>query len=741
MQKMRIGVLMGGKSQEREVSFNSGRTICDHLDTACYDIIPLYQCANGDLFILPWSFLHRGKTTDFEHRLAGEAHCIYWDDLKNRIDLMYIALHGRYAEDGTIQGMLELFKIPYVGSKLLASALSMDKIMQKKFLRASGIATPRDIVIPVHETMDALVIEARLVHAAIEFPCVVKPYKEGSSFGVSIAHTLDELLTGIVHARMINGIAQAVLVEEKIVGMEFSCIVLADKHGLLNPLMPTEIVTDVAKGFFDYEQKYMPGRSVQHTPARCSTTAQRRIQETAVATCNALELRTIARIDGFLTPDERVVIIDPNSFSGAAPSSFLFKQAAQHGLNHTQLINHLIKTELAQGAYAMHGHTTQEKKDITPVSKKRIAVLFGGDTNEREISLESGRNVLFKLSPYLYEPLPLFVSEQRKLYRLDARVLVSNSTREIESQLSDDLVVPWHTLPQLVDFVFIALHGGIGENGCIQGMLELLGLPYNGSSVIASALCMDKYKANQFLASQGFDVPRSFLISEQQWVLDQQKVLGSIIDLFGLPCIVKPHDDGCSVMVQCARTADQLITAIGALFQAGKTHAFVEELITGVELTGGVMGNEHPRALPPSQVVAQGSILSIEEKFLPGAGENQTPALLLPDALQFVQKTLQELYSTIGCKGYARIDCFYQSAAQSPTGTQRVIILEINTLPGLTPATCIFHQAAEIGMKPMEFIDRIIQLGFEEHATKPVVTPEKQITISAEFATLLETVV
>jgi D-alanine-D-alanine ligase len=136
-----------------------------------------------------------------------------------------------------------------------------------------------------------------------------------------------------------------------------------------------------------------------------------------------------------------------------------------------------------------------------------------------------------------------------------------------------------------------------------------------------------------------------------------------------------------------------------------------------MELTVGVLGNAHPRALPPSQAVTAQAILSIEEKFLPGAGENQTPAPLAQNTLQFVQKSMENVYKAVGCKGYARIDCFYQNAQQSPTGTERVVTLEINTLPGLTPATCIFHQAAEIGMKPMDFIDTIITLGFEQHAT------------------------
>ena len=104
MKKINVGVLMGGMSVEKEVSFISGRTVCDHLDTQIYNVIPLFQTTDNHLFILPWRFLYRGKITDFLHRLESEAEKIRWDDLKKNIDFMYIATHGRYAEDGTLQG-------------------------------------------------------------------------------------------------------------------------------------------------------------------------------------------------------------------------------------------------------------------------------------------------------------------------------------------------------------------------------------------------------------------------------------------------------------------------------------------------------------------------------------------------------------------------------------------------------------------------------------------------------------
>lgn len=733
MKKIRVGVFMGGLSIEREVSLNSGRTICDHLDTAYYDVIPLFQTPQRTLYILPWHFLHRGKITDFEHRLSSQAEQVSWDALKDLIDFMYIAMHGRYAEDGTLQGMLEIVQIPYLGSGIFASALGMNKIMQKEILQAHGIATPAGIVVTpdqiTHFQEHQTAILQELTQKNITFPVVVKPNHEGSSFGISIIKNPDQLYDALVKAATIYPHKQQeVLVEEKIQGMEFSCISFMDEQRRWMPLPPTEVVSDPRVEYFDYEQKYMPGRATEFTPPRQSPENIALIQDTCARASTILEMETISRIDGFLTPDNRVIIIDPNTLSGMGPSSFLFREAAHLNWSHTQVINYLIETELSNYGLKELAHNQKESSTMNK-NKTRIGVVMGGRSNEKEISLESGRNITYKLSPHNYEAIPIFVTSRMELYRMDQVLLVRNATAEIEELLTPDKKILWNELPRLCDFVFIALHGGEGENGAVQGALEMLGLPYNGSSVLASALCMDKFKTTHFLQSKGFDVPRSLLISKEEWLIHSADTIQRIMHYVPFPFIIKPHDDGCSVMVKKISNEKELSAALHTIFTV-KQHAMVEEFITGMELTVGIIGNNNPKALPPSQAVATGDILSIEEKFLPGAGENQTPAPLPAAALSFVQYTVEQVFKAVGCKGYARIDCFYQNALQSPTGKERTIILEINTLPGMTPATCIFHQAAELGIRPMNFIDHIITLGFEEHAHRQHRTPAETETVA-----------
>lgn len=729
MSKLRVGVLMGGMSIEKEVSFNSGRTICDHLDAHAYDIIPLFQTTDNRLFILPWRFLYRGKISDFEHRLEQEAKRVAWDDLKQLIDFMYISVHGRYAEDGTLQGFLEVLNIPYLGAKVLGSALGMDKTLQKKLLESNGIHTPKGITVYPHEaTTDITNILKQLTLQKLTFPLIVKPNQEGSSLGISIVFKKEELLPALIAARDIHSNKQQpVLIEEKIEGMEYSCITLFDNQ-TSKPisLPPTEVVIEKGSHVHDYEQKYMPGRAQKFTPARCSKKTLKAIQEACLKATQVLHFKTMSRIDGFVKRDGTIVIVDPNTLSGMAPSSFFFNQAAEIGMSHTDLINHLIETEL--NTIPTLNKKTKSKRIMN--KRLRVGVLLGGVSNEKETSLDSGRNIFYKLSPDKYEATALFVDKKLELYPLTQKLLVHNATHEVEHGLDRSTKITWNSLPEKFDFIFIGLHGGVGENGSIQGALEMLGLPYNGSGVAASALCMDKYETNKLLASQGFEVPKNLLISKEDWQNNKKQVLEKIKRDLSLPFIVKPHDDGCSMMVQKIKTFKETEQALNTIFKDTKTHGFLEEFVEGMELTVGVTGNEKPQALPPSQTVIAGDILTIEEKFLPGAGENQTPAPLPKEALKLVQQTMELVYKITGCSGYARIDCFYQTAKQSPTSKERVVVLEINNLPGMTPATCIFHQAAEVGIKPMEFIDQIVQLGLEKHGKST--TPKFQLIDSAQ---------
>jgi len=723
---LRIGVLMGGRSTEREVSFNSGRTICDHLDTELYSVVPLFQDETGLLYKLPYKFLHRGKISDFLQRLKQEVQPIALDVLSKEVDFVFLATHGRLAEDGCLQGTLEVLNIPYSGAKILGSALGMHKGFQKKILSSAGITVPAGIILSPKESNAITVktFEKRRIAAHLSYPLIVKPVTEGSSLGVSYVANADEIIAALHHAcTCAAGLEQAVIIEEKIVGKEFSCITVEDTPGSWRALSVTHVIPEKNSNFYCYEQKYMPGRATRCTPAPFPPDQFAAIQKTCCDVSALLEFVTLGRTDGFLTPNGTVVITDPNSLAGTGmgPATFIFTEAAQAGMNHQQFINFLLERELTlYGLIPTHKKT--RKIPINKAPLKRIGVLLGGNSNEREVSLESGRNVCYKLSPHKYHVTPIFVDDKMHLYRLGARELIKNSTRDIIPLLTDAMRIDWQNLPHHFDFIFIALHGGYGENGAVQGMLDNLQIPYNGSGVLTSALCMNKYRTNTFLAAQGFSVPRNHVLPKTQWDhtnTDKKRtaLFDTLEHTIGFPCILKPYDDGCSTGVIKIHNKEECAKKIETYFeQHHKNHCFFEEYIEGTELTVGCYGNDHIIALPPSKVVVQKDILTVQEKFLPGQGENQTPAPFPLEALTFIRTTIQNVYRAVECSGYARIDCFYQDTNQSPTKTPGIVIIEINTLPALTPATCLFHQAAEVGITPMAFIDTIVSLGRERFA-------------------------
>lgn len=739
MSLLRVAVLMGGTSLEKECSFNSGRTVCDHLDTARYAVIPVFQREDGRLYILPWHFVHRGKISDFEYRLDTEAECISWDSLRDRVDFVYSALHGTSAEDGRLQGMLEVLGLPYVGTKIFGSTIAISKHRTRFFAQRAGLLVPPGITLPGklcallhHDHTYYNDLYTRILSAGITFPCIVKPDHEGSSFGVAYIQDEAALPHALYTASTVDPrCTQDVIVETCIEGMEFCCIVITQHDGTLVALEPTEIERSAERPLFDYEQKYMPGAAYKHTPARQPDAVRSFIQEQCCAFMRALHLQTVARIDGILTPDGSCYFLEANTFPGTAPSAFTFVQAAQAGMSHTDFINHLLSSELAHMDIDASHTPTQNGERV------RVGVLLGGASHEREISLESGRNIVYKLSPNTYDAQALFVRQDMTLWRIPQSLLVQGRTDEIAEGLQPHMRLLWSDLKKDFDFIFIGLHGGLGENGAVQGALEMLGLPYNGSSVFASSLCMNKYETNAYLKAHGFDVPEHIYVDSTLWHIHAHDIpaLRARNPLCTYPLIVKPHDDGCSVMVACVHSDTELHDALSRIFADGKQGALIEECITSMELTVGVIGNDEPHALPPTYTPKKSTVLSIHEKFLPGDGENITPAPLSPEAVTFVQETVVRAFKVLGCTGYARIDCFYQSAQESPTGSERVLFLECNTLPGMTPATCIFHQAAEIGLRPMEFVDLIVQYGLEAHASrighptfKDVYTQHKQPT-------------
>ena len=583
-----------------------------------------------------------------------------------------------------------------------------------------------------------------------------------------------------------------VLVESFVAGREFSCIVVEDENGQPLALPPTEIVkgTEV----FDYRSKYLPGLARKITPIDLPETDIQRIRAGCEQMFGTFGFQVYARLDGFFTANGEIFLNDPNTTSGMLPASFFFHQAAEIGLNPSQFLTYLIRTSLAarrrggmkpvrlgqqlrqlDAAIAARQHETTERI--------RVAVIMGGYSSERHISVESGRNIYEKLSSSVkYAPVPVFLSgssQEFRLYVLPINVMLKDNADDIREKIehaeADEALHPvlarirqeaqgitdtyagqpvalprrisFEELRGLADEVFIALHGRPGEDGALQQQLEKLGLPYNGSGVRSSAVTINKFETNHRLRAAGLLVAGHRMARRQEYDADREGFFGSLEAEFPYPFIAKPADDGCSSAVKKVksrleleafaqlmfRDQEALLPAPAQVLQLGFKEEFprkdaflVETLISRegaahfLEVTGGLLtsyaanGALQIEVFEASEALANGEVLSLEEKFLAGEGQNITPARYAPDPQERqriseeVKKTLRRVAEVLDIQGYARIDAFVRVRQ---AGEVEVIIIEVNSLPGMTPATCIFHQTALAGYTPYEFIDRILDFG------------------------------
>jgi D-alanine-D-alanine ligase len=309
-------------------------------------------------------------------------------------------------------------------------------------------------------------------------------------------------------------------------------------------------------------------------------------------------------------------------------------------------------------------------------------------------------------------------------------------------------------LADMVSGVFIALHGRPGEDGTLQQELEKYGLFYNGSRQPSAAITINKFITNQKLRENGFLVADHRMLTKQDWLDNTAAEEQNIINRFGLPLIAKPADDGCSAAVRKVKTAEELHHFITGIFRNSgendseirqklgltpneefpiKQELLIEKFIDKgnaarfLEITGGMLthrnedGSVRYEVFEPSEALAESEILSLEEKFLAGQGQNLTPSRFSRDIAeqsrisQEVRKTLEAVARCLQVTGYCRIDAFVKIMAD---GSIETWIIEVNSLPGMTPATCIYHQAAINGYKPFDFIRNILKFGKDSLSSK-----------------------
>lgn len=888
MDKIRVGIFFGGRSREREVSFAGGRTVYDNLDKTIFEAIPIFVDSFNQFIVLDWHYVYKGTIRDFyppsaflpvlppkvqiyaeslelnstekEAMAASVGRIIQPQDFANEFDFAFLALHGSYGEDGSIQGLLEWYDIPYSGSGVFGTSLGMNKRLQKQLaptgkgfnmLQCQSIDKEHWF----YEKFDRKAF-FESIKKEIGLPIVVKSANQGSSIGVSfikeddfddfekkVNHSLFceridstywnslsneqqiDFVRELIDLR--SGLGLPVIVGNKIVrnpqtlidslsaladkqafieliafehdtevlfepyiqGREFSCIVLRQEDGSVLALPPTEIVK--RQDFFDYRSKYLPGLSRKVTPMNVDEQIVNAIRSSCEELMKFFEFRVYARIDGFLTSNHAIFLNDPNTTSGMMPSSFFFHQAAEIGLSPSEFLTYIIRTSLAERMRTRGVSFEIEKllsilDDSIESMKSRqgenenLAVILGGNSFERHISVESGRNVFEKInSSGKYNATPLFLdytNNRMRFFKLPISMLLKDNADDIRDKVMNfkenqvlknirhdfDIItkkyvkgqiifepeeIPLDELPRLFDGAFIALHGRPGEDGTIQKEFDRLGIYYNGSGYNSSAKTIDKYATIQLLKDSGFPVTAQKMIYKQDWISNPNHIISEIEQKLGFPLILKPHDDGCSAAVIKIKNEESIKHYANLIFRQNdsefldarkalgvrecdefpKKDSFLVETFIDragakhfLEITGGLLTHFTPEGtveylvFEPSEALAEGEILSLEEKFLAGQGQNITPARYASDKSEQteiskqVRAQLLSVAKLLNIEGYCRIDAFVR-IFDGPKA--EVIVIEVNSLPGMTPATCIYHQAAIENLKPFEFIDSILKFG------------------------------
>ncbi|MBI4022713.1 hypothetical protein HY375_00935 [Candidatus Berkelbacteria bacterium] len=785
---LQLAILCGGPSYERGISLNSARSAMDHLHGDDIEVTPIYFDRAKRAYALSRSQLYSNTPSDFDFKLERTATPLTPDQLTaqlKRLDLVFPAIHGQFGEDGELQSYLEEIGVPFVGSGSAACERAFNKYTARQFLAELGYATLPALQIEHGQAdtgsrIDAFFQEHELTRA------IVKPARAGSSIGVfSVASVAEALLA--IEKIVDQGIDDRIVIEPFARGVEFTMLVLANHAGEPVALMPTEVEIDYrAHQIFDYRKKYLPTRQVTwHSPPRFPSKITEEIRSQGEALFTAFGMRDVARFDGWLLEDGRVWFSDFNPVSGMEQNSFLFLQAAQLGISHRGILRYILSLAATRG-----GLPFSPAEPRPTHARERVDVLFGGATAERQVSVMSGTNVWQKLrrSP-CYEPQPFLLdTDEQTVWSVPYAYALHHTVEEIAEACRSAAVTerrfrpkrerilkrlaPPQRLVSVADFtprrctldafiagsplVFIALHGGLGEDGRLQAKLEAAGVPYTGSGPAASALAADKAATGQALqgledqgiiATKKVTVPVTELATydpnqfESLWYRLQKELRTSSV-------IVKPIGDGCSAGVVRLYTSDDLATyarllAEGVVRIPAETlhrqtsivempaqlpptllfEKFIEtddilivdqEMLwkrqTGViEITVGVYGQEgQMTAMNPSITVASGSVLSVEEKFQGGTGVNITPPpeeYVSGAVIASTRTKIAQVAQALGLSGFARIDAFLDIDSGELT------IIEANSIPGLTPSTVIYHQALaeHPPLEPTAFLEKILE--------------------------------
>lgn len=336
--------------------------------------------------------------------------------------------------------------------------------------------------------------------------------------------------------------------------------------------------------------------------------------------------------------------------------------------------------------------------------KTRLVVLFGGESAEHDVSCVTAAHVIAAANRDRFDIVAVGIDRNGSWHRADAspdataagRLVATGDPATLDTVLANDTVV----LP--------LLHGPLGEDGTVQGMLELAGVPYVGSGVLSSAVCMDKAVTKTVLGAAGVPQPRFVAFREALFDTSQ---LDDVIADIGLPMFVKPANMGSSVGVHKADTREAVLDAVRDAFVYDEW-VLCEEAIVGREIEVAVLGNTAPRASLPGEIVPGSDFYDYDDKYVNANADLRIPAPLTDSETRTVRELAVDIYTTLRCEGMARVDFFYEADGRG------FLCNEVNTIPGFTPISMYPKMWEATGLDYASLIDELVDLALERHSRR-----------------------
>ncbi len=359
-------------------------------------------------------------------------------------------------------------------------------------------------------------------------------------------------------------------------------------------------------------------------------------------------------------------------------------------------------------------------------NKIRLGIIYGGKSSEHEVSLRTALAIMNAVDADKYELTPIYVQldgnwikgqpvsgklEGIHMLRLTEENNTVTTPEEAGQIVPVQKASPVFGIGGEVDVIFPVVHGPNGEDGTIQGLLELANLPYVGAGVMASAVGLDKWMMKNVFAQAGLPQVKYIGVLRSQWERNQEQVAEQIERELGYPCFVKPANMGSSVGISKAKDRDQLVEAMNEAAKFDR-RLIIEQFVKARELEIGVLGNEDLLTSVVGEVIAAKEFYDYEAKYKGAGTELQIPAQIPEHVEKQIEEIAKQAYQALDASGLSRVDFFWDEQ------NDRLYINEVNTMPGFTPFSMypMLFQAA--GVSYSELIDRLVQLALERHADK-----------------------